>query len=557
MKKNQQLIFNCGTSHVTAAVVSMEDAELKLHKVYSEPLTHDFSDDDAWLDALTLVLRQMVGEYKLSGSATFILPGHQLLTKTLRIPHVEPSKRAQIIAFEAQQNIPYPLNEVVWDTQVVGDDGVETEVLFIAGKADMINRFCVEVSGFGLVVEAISAATVLEYNALRFNQKAAQAEETLLINIGARSSNLSFCGANGLFVRNIQLGGNSLTQSIADGIGKTFTTAEALKVKLLGEHSGGSSEDSIEGGRKMIDSATDAFMRRLSQEVTRSIVNYRRQRGGKAPKRILLTGRGSLILGLSAFLAEKQSMDVESFDPLEAIIVDEVIDTEAAQLRLNVGEIIGEAVRPILEDAAGVNLLPEAIQSEIAFARKKPFLAMAGLLLAIAPFPAWIAHSQKAEQQQVQTVLLENQIAPFRQLSGAIADKLEQAQVVRSTIERVEDLANAQSNWIEFMSELQESLTRIEDVWLDEMRVNRQLGAKASYTVSLRGRMLLRETVDGSTTVDEDRLARRIQTLIDSFVESRFVLSAGAPNISWTSITEGLNVLPFSIDLVIDPTKPL
>ena len=557
MSKNERLIFNCGTSHVTAAVVSIQGQELALRKVCSEPLGQDFSDDDAWLDALTLTLRQMVGQHKLSGKATFILPGHQLLTKTLRIPHVDDAKRAQIIAFEAQQNIPYPLSEVVWDTQIVGDDGVETEVLFIAGKADMINSFCAEVSGFGLIVEAISAATVLDFNALRFNNAASE-EETLLINIGARSSNLLFCNADGFFVRNIQLGGNSLTQSIADGIGKPFSQAEVVKVKMLSEApvktEGENAEDM---GRKMIDSATDAFMKRLSQEVTRSIVNYRRQRGGKSPQRILLTGRGSLIPGLSTFLSDKQSMDVEYFDPIQSVSVDGSIDLQIELLRLQVGEIIGEAARPLLADAAGVNLLPDAIQTEMAFARKKPLLAVAAILLAIAPFPAWMAHSQNAETLAAKATAVEDQIAPYRQLTSAITDKVEQAQSVRRTIERLEGLANSQSNWIEFMSELQESLTRTEDVWLDEMRVNRQVGEQDSYSVSLRGRMLLRETADGSTDVNEDRLAQRIQSLIDSFVESRFVLSAGAPNISWTSIAEGLNVLPFSIDLEIDPSKPL
>jgi type IV pilus assembly protein PilM len=553
MSKNERLIFNCGTSHVTAAVVSIQGQEVALRKVCSEPLGQDFSDDDAWLDALTLTLRQMVGQHKLSGKATFILPGHQLLTKTLRIPHVEDSKRAQIIAFEAQQNIPYPLHEVVWDTQVVGDDGVETEVLFIAGKADMINRFCAEVSGFGLIVDAISAATVLDYNALRFNNSSSD-EETLLINVGARSSTLLFANADGFFVRNIQLGGNSLTQAIADGIGKSFSQAEVVKVKMLSDTSAEHADDS---GRKMIDTATDAFMKRLSQEITRSIVNYRRQRGGKSPQRLLLTGRGSLVPGLSSFLSDKQSMDVEYFDPIQSVSVDGSIDMQVELLRLQVGEIIGEAVRPILADAAGVNLLPDAIRSEMAFNRKKPLLAVAALLLAIAPFPAWMAHSQNAETVAQKAAALETQVAPFRQLSAAILEQKEEARTVRSTIERIEGLANSQSNWIEFMSELQESLTRTEDVWLDELRVNRQIGEQASYSVSLRGRMLIRETVGGSTDVDEDRLARRIQSLIDSFVESRFVQSAGAPNISWTSIAEGLNVLPFSIDLQIDPSMPL
>ena len=104
----------------------------------TEILNYDYFNDDAWLGAVGVALHTLHHQHKFSGNASFIIPGNQVLTKTIRIPHVEESKRAQIIAFEAQQNIPYPLHEVVWDSQVVGDDGVETEVLFIACKSNTI-----------------------------------------------------------------------------------------------------------------------------------------------------------------------------------------------------------------------------------------------------------------------------------------------------------------------------------------------------------------------------------------------------------------------------------
>ena len=110
-----------------------------------------------------------------------------------------------------------------------------------------------------------------------------------MINIGARSTNLLFRNLDGFFVRNIQLGGNSLTQNIADSLGKSFTQAEAIKHKFFGGDSDYSDDDS---GAKLLNSCAESFMRRMSQEITRSIVNYRRQKGGAAPKRILLNGRG-------------------------------------------------------------------------------------------------------------------------------------------------------------------------------------------------------------------------------------------------------------------------
>lgn len=228
---SKQLIINCGASRVTAAVVSTGGGELQIEKLVTKSLQYDFSNDDAWLDAVGVALHSLHSQHKFSGKASFIIPGNQVLTKTIRIPHVEESKRAQIIAFEAQQNIPYPLHEVIWDSQVIGDDGVETEVLFIACKSNTVDDFCGEVSRAGFIVDTINAATILDYNAMQFAYPETD-EEVLLINIGARSTNLLFRNSEGFFVRNIQLGGNSLTQNIADSIGKPFVQAEELNASF-------------------------------------------------------------------------------------------------------------------------------------------------------------------------------------------------------------------------------------------------------------------------------------------------------------------------------------
>ena len=108
---------------------------------------------------------------------------------------------------------------------MLGDDGVETEVLFIACKSNTIEDFCGEVARAGFSADTINAATVLDYNAIQFAYPTLDAD-VLLINIGARSTNLLFKNPDGFFVRNIQLGGNSLTQNIADNIGKPFAKAD-------------------------------------------------------------------------------------------------------------------------------------------------------------------------------------------------------------------------------------------------------------------------------------------------------------------------------------------
>ncbi|MGJ8648868.1 MAG: pilus assembly protein PilM [Opitutaceae bacterium] len=555
MSNSKRLIINCGASRVTAAYVSSQGNGFQIDKLVYERLQYDYSNDDAWVGAVGDALQALARTHKLSGKATIIIPGNQVLTKTIRIANVDESKRAQVIAFEAQQNIPYPLHEVVWDSQVVGDDGVETEVLFIACKSNTIDDICRSVASAGLVVEAISAATVLDFNALQFAYPG-QTEDVLLINVGARSTNLLFCNGDEFFVRNIALGGNTLTQNIADSIGKPFAQAQEVKHKFFGDDSSYSDDDS---GGKLLTTCADSFIRRMSQEITRSIVNYRRQKQGNAPKRILLNGRGALLTGLAEKLAASQKIEVEYFDPLQGVTLDADISIPMEELRLQVGEIIGEAVRNSLPDSAGVNLLPDDIQSEMAFSAKKPFLYAAAILFALAPWPAYVAYKQVSAGYEEVARATQAEVAPIQGRKLAIQENAEKAKALGDSIKRVEGLLNSKTNWIQFFAELQESLTTAEDVWLDDLKVIRAVSkdGKPSYEVVVMGQMLVRDKVEGGTAIDEEVLTRRINGLQSSFEESEFVVSSVGPTLTWTRLREGLPVLPFSINLVVDPAKPL
>ena len=553
MSSSKRLIINCGASRVTAAVIVSHGGNLQIEKLVSEDLQYDFSNEEAILPSVGDALKVLAAKHKLSGKATLIIPGNQVLTKTIRIPHIEEAKRAQIIAFEAQQNIPYPLHEVVWDSQVVGDDGVETEVLFIAAKSNVVDEFCGYVSAAGFIPESIGAATVLDYNSLQHAYPDSD-EDVLLINIGARSTNLLFRNLDGFFVRNIQLGGNSLTQNIADSLGKSFTQAEAIKHKFFGGDSDYSDDDS---GAKLLNSCAESFMRRMSQEITRSIVNYRRQKGGAAPKRILLNGRGSLLKGLAEQLATTQKVAVDFFDPLQNVILDGSIDSEA--LRMQTSEIIGEACRSMVPNAAGVNLLPEGVQRAMAFASKKPFVLIAAACLALAPLPVYFAFNSANAADAEQIQLLESGLQPLQSSQAQIDDYQAQAEATSNAIKRVEGLVNSKSNWIQFFAELQESLHLAEDVWLDELSVIRENAADGTpaYEVLVKGELLVRESVNGAENVDEDALSDQLKSLRSSFEKSEFIVSSHSPIVTWTKLQSGLNVLPFSINLVVDPAKPL
>ena len=550
MSSSKRLIINCGASQLTAAVVAVSEAGLHIEKLVVEDLDYDFSQDNAAMKATGKALKLLAREHKLSGGATLILPGSQILTKAIRIPHVEDAKRAQVTAFEAQQNIPYPLHEVVWDSHVIGDDGVESDLLVIAAKSDAVDDYCGYMSSAGFSLENISAATILNYNSLQFAYPDID-EDVLLINIGSRSTNLLFRNSDGFFVRNIQLGGNSLTQSIADKLGHTFVQAETFKQTCLRGEADSTATD-------LLTECSESFMHRMNQEITRSILNYRRQCGGVAPTRILLTGRGALLPGLAEHLWAKQKVNVEYFDPLQGVTVDASAGRNLDLLALQLSEIIGEACCEIIPSPVLANLLPEGAKQANAFARKKPILLAAAACMALAPLPVFLALKQENAAHFAYSQQIQAEIAPMESNQLAIVENREQAELASEAIKHVEGLVNSKTNWIQFFAELQQSLHDAKDVWLDQLKVVRErpVGAASSYEVQIEGQMLVRGT-DGSLRVDQEALSKRIKGLQSSFEKSKFVVFSKSPVVTWTSLRDGLNVLPFSINLVVDTTKPL
>lgn len=558
MSSSKQLIINCGASRVTAAIAEATSGGLEFEKLVTIPLDYDFSDDDSWLGAVRSALHELSHQHHFSGKATVIIPGSQVLTKTIRIPHVEQSKRAQILAFEAQQNIPYPLHEVVWDSQVVGDDGVETEVLIIACKSNTINEICSSVSAAGFKPVCISAATILEYNTIQFSQPEL-ADDALVVNVGARTTNLIFKSADGFFARNIQLGGNTLTQNIADSLGKSFSHAEDVKQKFFTGDLDYTDEDS---GAKLLRGSADAFIRRMGQEITRSIVNYRRQKNAPAPARILLTGRGSLLRGLSEQLATSQKIPVEIFDPLSNVTLGEKVTADTSDLQLEIGEIVGQACRELVANGAGVNLLPDEVQAELAFKAKKPLLLAAAVCLALAPWPAFLVFKDQVANYKDQARALQAQAGPLQARQSAIAEAEEKARAVSDSIELVEGLVNSKANWIQFFATLQESLTQVEDVWLDDLEVVRAESAGEDariFDITLRGQMLVRESAKQTEITEELQavLTRRIKLLQSSFESSEFIKASRPPSINFENLQRGLYVLPFRITLEADASKTL
>ncbi|MCX7916321.1 MAG: pilus assembly protein PilM, partial [Verrucomicrobiae bacterium] len=159
----------------------------------------------------------------------FSVSGQSVFTRFVKLPPVDESKVVQIIRYEAQQNVPFPIEEVIWDYQLVGStqEG-EIEVVLLAIKSDIIEELNDAVESAGLRTRMVDVAPMALYNAVRYNYGELDGC-TMVVDIGARTTNLLFIERNRLFSRAIPIAGNAITQNIASEFGISFLEAEQLK----------------------------------------------------------------------------------------------------------------------------------------------------------------------------------------------------------------------------------------------------------------------------------------------------------------------------------------
>ena len=544
------LILNCGSSRVSAFVFNADASEpLKLEEVLTKDLDCSEDADGSWLDALEKAMRQLSSPGYLPADAHMIIPASNLLLKTLMVPDVGSDRQEKAVACELGQNLPFPLSQVLWDYHVSGDDGIELEIIAQAAKQDFIENLCRRVTACGFRTLSVSGGALLDYNAYRYSCPD-ETGQALLINIGARSTSLLFIENERFFVRTIELGGSNVTRDLAGALDCSFAEAESAKLDYL-------TKPDDAAHRTAVRDCAGRFMERLWVEINRTVASFRLKGHEFEPERILLTGRGALLPGLDKFLTEKTHAAVKYFNSAANLQFAPAIDRDArSKLRHLLSEPVGLACGQRVPGAAKINLLSPGLRARLAFNRRKPYLiAAAAMLVAAAAFPAFhFATAQKARAEQLQ--IIEQRLGPLQNHHLAITSKIQRLRQTRNRIERVEELLYARDNWIKFFADLQERLTVVEDVWLEELAVQRSPADHGS----LQGPQPKRLRVAGRMVDRQNPLARvspnmqkRVDRLLRSFTESAFIREVESEKFD----TSENGILRFAFTLVLDPEKSL
>lgn len=317
-KKKDLVGIDIGSSSVKLVQLKEQKGAWQLLNVGTMPLPPEAIVDNTLMDSSAIVdAVKNLGKslsVKIKEAACSI-SGNTVIIRKIKLPAMPPEELEDQIKWEAEQYIPFDINDVNIDFQILEpdeDDPTRMNVLLVASKKEIINDY-VNVfaeSGFKLAIVDVDSFAV--QNAFELNYDSQPEEVVALINIGASILNLNIVkGGISLFTRDVQMGGNLFTEEIQKQF--ALSSDEAERVKLTGDHP---DQEKLRGVIARINET-------LSIEVRRSLDFYNTTAGEGRVTRVYLSGGAAKTAMLAEAIQDKLGVPVEMLDPFRKITCSE------------------------------------------------------------------------------------------------------------------------------------------------------------------------------------------------------------------------------------------
>ncbi len=461
--------LNIGSQRISVAVFeTSKQGDLILKGYESESILADPAFEASREVQIRAALKEIVERlsigklkvrYAISAQATFM--------RFVKLPPIQDDNIEQLVTFEARQHVPFPLNEVVWDYELI-EGGKDKEVVIVAIKSDALEEINTTVNSSGLSTAEVDVAPMALYNAYRSAYGVSE-EPILIIDIGAKTSSLLYIEGKRFFTRSVQIGGASISSAIAKEYHVSFGEAENQKIHNGLVALGGGHAQSLDESVAALAMVIRNALTRLTSDIARTTNYYRSQHGGNSPVKVYLAGGGANLPYTLEFLHEKLGLPVEFFNPLSKLAISKDVDTSVLQQEAHMmGELVGLGLRGIGKSSINIDLVPAAVEQLRDADRRKPFLIAAAAIL-IAGFSVWavmkqLAASKANDELRTMTEVRDN-LAPHE---SKIRSLLKKEEALNKVATAYTDIQEDHTYWFDLLTEVREAFAS-DSVWLTEL----------------------------------------------------------------------------------------
>lgn len=271
-------------------------------------------------NAVVDAIRELISRHKIrTREVVASVSGHSVIIKRINLPVMTPEELDESIQWEAEQYIPFDVNDVNIDVQILdetGDEAGQMEVLLVAARKELINEYVSLIHEAGLVPTVIDVDAFAVENAYELNYDSTE-DTVALVNVGASTVNINVIrNGNTAFTRDVGMGGRQVTEEIQRSLNISFEEAEAMKI-------GGDERDANAVVPEEIEGVIRTVSESIATEIHRSLDFYLSTASGDRLARVYLSGGGARTPGLSGAIARLTHSNIEILDPFRRIEVDE------------------------------------------------------------------------------------------------------------------------------------------------------------------------------------------------------------------------------------------
>ncbi len=567
---DQIRVIEIGSSHVALAEFSRQKTgRLKVTKFAHAVFPYDAASQETVSRAAKTAVAEVLARWgRKRRPIRVVIPGHWTLAKGVKVPAVARAHRDKVIQFEARQCIPFSLDEVEWDYEVLEETDAELAVLFAAAKAENVASCVQWVRQAGFEPDAVHSAGLASRWVQEQSPDSAGPETgaSLQVIIGARSTHLLFKDDRKLLLRTLSLGGSLISRGIAERLAISTVEAESVKLEVCRDEVDPPTESPAS---QVVIESVEAFRTKLRGEIKRSEITFRRQYDGGEPVRIILAGGAAQGSAIQSWLQNEFHRPVQRLDALAGVdLAPEVVEAIERFGRGQCGDLVGAAMAPTGE-AATLNLLPKSVRAiRIARARRPRWLAAAALVLVALVLPG-IHYAQIARARESAMRTLSQELGPVAMLHERNQNYNERLDTLEREAKNLRELQQARRAWVSFLADLQQCLQQVEDGWFErvlilpsepgERRAAREDAGKVGPDAVVPS-LPLRLRFSGRLLDRENPLSRvsqssyeRVTLLLSRIGESEFVEAVEGERFD----ASALGILRFDFTVVVNPRKRL
>ena len=431
-------------------------------------------------------LEQFVSRNELRGDSVAIsVPGQAGLSRFFKPPPVEAKKLPDIVKYEVKQQIPFPIEDVIWDWQrmggtVVDDVTVDAEVGLFAMKRDAVFRALQPFTEQKIEVDLVQLAPVASYNVVCHDllneideddyDPDNPPESVVVLAIGTETTDLIVTNGAKLWLRNIPIGGNHFTKQLARELKLTYAKAELLKRNAR------QAEDP-----KTVFQAMRPVFNDMVTEIQRSLTFFQSMEKNATINRIALFGNAAKLPGLRQFLNKQLNLDIVKVSKFENLEGDVVQQSSFEDNLLSMAPAYGLCIQGLKQARLTTNLLPQEFVTERMIRAKKPWTVASVALLGLAFMLAWIFASSAWYKVNVdkyarngvgwsevgsQVDRNASQSSNFKKQDQEKFDQLAQINDINA---QLIGSAYNKASWVELIAAVQQCLPRDERITGDEV----------------------------------------------------------------------------------------